>query len=115
MQPPYVQERLDSLAQIDDRLCSLLQTASQVVFTYGELKHGNHDLKPQFEQHTREFYAALESSTTQLKQEIKLLDENVGARLLPINVSKKALGQDDDKLKEQTELLKHLLDKPPSN
>lgn len=115
MQPPYVRERLESLAQIDDQLCSLLQTASQVVFTYGELKHGNHALKPQFEQHTREFYTTLESSTTQLKQEIKILDDNVGTRLLPINVNKKALGQDDDKLKEQAELLKQILDKPPSN
>lgn len=115
MQPPYIQERLNSLAQIDERLCSLLQTASQVVFTYGELKHGNHGLKSQFEQHTREFYTTLESSTAELNQEIKLLDENVGTRLLPINVNKKALGQDDDKLKEQTELLKQLLDKLPSN
>ncbi|AQZ16131.1 MED11 (YMR112C) [Zygosaccharomyces parabailii] len=109
MQPPYIQERLDSLAKVDEQLCSLLQTASQVVFTYGELKHGNHDLKPQFEQHTSEFYTTLESATSQLKKEMRLLDENIGIRLLPINVSKKALGQDDDKLLEQTKLLKEIL------
>lgn len=115
MQPPYIQERLNTLAQVDDQLCSLLQTASQVVFTYGELKHGNHELKPQFEQHTQEFYSRLNSSTGQLKQEIKFLDENIGTRLLPINVNKKALGQDDDKLKEQTQQLEKLLDQNPSN
>lgn len=109
MQPPYIQERLDSLAKVDEQLCSLLQTASQVVFTYGELKHGNHDLKPQFEQHTSEFYTTLESATSQLKKEMRLLDENIAIRLLPINVSKKALGQDDDKLLEQTKLLKEIL------
>ncbi|CDH16075.1 probable Mediator of RNA polymerase II transcription subunit 11 [Zygosaccharomyces bailii ISA1307] len=109
MQPPYIQERLDSLAKVDEQLCSLLQTASQVVFTYGELKHGNHDLKPQFEQHTSEFYTTLESATSQLKKEMRLLDENIGIRLLPINVNKKALGQDDDKLLEQTKLLKEIL------
>lgn len=109
MQPPYIQERLESLAHVDEQLCSLLQTASQVVFTYGELKHGNHNLKPQFEQHTREYYSTLESATSQLKKEIKLLDENIGTRLLPINVSKKALGQDDDKLREQINLLRESL------
>lgn len=114
MQPPYIQERLDSLAKVDEQLCALLQTASQVVFTYGELKHGNHDLKPQFEQHTSEFYTILESATSQLKKEVRLLDENIGIRLLPINVSKKALGQDDDKLLEQTKLLKEILRSQPS-
>lgn len=45
----------------------------------------------------------------QLRQEIKLLDENVGTRLLPINVNKKATGQDDDKMREQVAILKDIL------
>ncbi|CCE89544.1 Med11p TDEL_0A02120 [Torulaspora delbrueckii] len=109
MQPQYVQDRLESLAEVDNKLCSLLKTASQIVFTFSELKQGNHELKPQFEQHVKQFYTDLESSTVQLRQEIKLLDENVGTRLLPINVNKKATGQDDDKMREQVAILKDIL------
>lgn len=109
MQPSYVQERLESLAEIDNRLCSLLKTASQIVSTLSELKRGNQDLKPQFEHHTKQFYTDLEASTVQLRKEIKLLDENVGTRLLPINVNKKAIGQDDDKMREQLAILRELL------
>lgn len=109
MQPEYVQDRLKSLAEVDDKLCNLLKTASLVVFTFSELKQGNHDLKPQFEQHVKEFYSDLESATVQLRNEIKLLDDNIGTRLLPINVNKKATGQDDDKMREQLLILKELL------
>ncbi|QLG72589.1 hypothetical protein HG535_0D02970 [Zygotorulaspora mrakii] len=109
MQPVYVQERLESLSEIDSKLCNLLKIASQVVFTFSELKQGNHDLKPQFEQHVKDFYTDLEGATTNLRKEIKLLDKNVGTRLLPINVNKKATGQDDDKLKEQIALLERVL------
>lgn len=109
MQPQYVRERLDSLAEVDIKLCSLLKMASQVVFTFSELKQGNHDLKPQFEQHVKEFYTDLEGASVQLRREIKLLDDNVGTRLLPINVNKKATGQDDDKMREQVLFLKEFL------
>lgn len=109
MQPVYVQERLESLSEIDTKLCNLLKVASQVVFTFSELKQGNHDLKPQFEQHVRDFYSDLEGATTNLRREIKLLDENIGTRLLPINVNKKATGQDDDKMSEQVSLLRDVL------
>lgn len=108
-QPQYVKERLESLAEIDNKLCSMLQEASQVVFTYNEVLHGNDTLKPQFQDHVSTFYSTLDTTTAQLKQEIQLLDENIGTRLLPINVNKKALGQDDDKLKEQMEALKEKL------
>ena len=109
MQPVYVQERLESLSEIDTKLCNLLKVASQVLFTFSELKQGNHDLKPQFEQHVRDFYSDLEGATTNLRREIKLLDENIGTRLLPINVNKKATGQDDDKMSEQVSLLRDVL------
>lgn len=110
MQPQYVQDRLKSLAEVDNKVCGLLKTASQIVFTFNELKQGNSGLKPQFEQHVKDFYIDLEDATVQLRQEIKLLDDNVGTRLLPINVNKKATGQDDDKMKEQIDILKELLD-----
>lgn len=109
MQPQYVRDRLDSLAEVDDKVCGLLKIASQIVFTFSELKQGNSDLKPQFEQHVKDFYTDLESATVQLRQEIKLMDENVGTRLLPINVNKKATGQDDDKMREQVTILEELL------
>ncbi|CAI4049706.1 hypothetical protein SUVZ_13G2460 [Saccharomyces uvarum] len=110
MQPPYVQERLKSLNEVESQLCSMLQEASQVTFIFGELKRGNESVKPQFENHVKQFYELLDKSTTQLRKEIKLLDENVGTRLLPINVNKKALGQDTEKMEEQLDLLSVILD-----
>lgn len=67
-------------------------------------------MKPQFENHVKQFYERLDKSTTQLRKEIQLLDENVGTRLLPINVNKKALGQDTEKMEEQLDLLSAILD-----
>ncbi|CAI4683600.1 BAI_1a_G0041090.mRNA.1.CDS.1 [Saccharomyces cerevisiae] len=110
MQPPYIQERLKSLNDIETQLCSMLQEASQVTFIFGELKRGNESVKPQFENHVKQFYERLDKSTTQLRKEIQLLDENVGTRLLPINVNKKALGQDTEKMEEQLDLLSAILD-----
>ncbi|QLQ78116.1 hypothetical protein HG537_0A03630 [Torulaspora globosa] len=113
MQPEYVQSRLNSLAEVDNKVCGLLKIASQIVFTFSELKKGNSDLRPQLEQHVKEFYTDLESAAVQLRQEIRLLDENVGSRLLPINVNKKATGQDDDKMVEQIAILRELLGGEP--
>ncbi|CCK70495.1 Med11p KNAG_0E02340 [Huiozyma naganishii CBS 8797] len=113
MQSPYVQERLQSLETIDLQLCSMLQEVSEVVFTFSEIKRGNVDVKPQFTQHVTRFYSLLNESTGKLRDEIRLLDENVGKRLLPINnVSKRALGQDDEKLQEQMKLLQEVLEGP---
>lgn len=109
MQPDYVQQRLESLKEIDVKLCSLLQEASQVVYTFTELRRGNNTLRSQFEEHVKDFYSNLELATSNLHNEIQLLDQNIGTRLLPINVNKKALGQDADKLQEQLELLKNIL------
>lgn len=109
MQPDYVKERLESLEKIDLKLISVLQEASQVVFSFSEMKKGNHELKTQFDTHVKSFYTDLEEATVNLRKEIKLLDDNIGTRLLPININKKAVGQDDEKMKEQIELLKETL------
>ncbi|SCV01620.1 LAME_0G17414g1_1 [Lachancea meyersii CBS 8951] len=104
-QPEFIQERLKSLDSIDDLLLSTLLHASQAVGTMEELKRGNDNMKPQFENHTRSFYSSLEQATVALRHEIKHLDDSVGTRLLPINVNKKATGQDNDKLRDQFEVL----------
>ncbi|CUS20677.1 LAQU0S01e12112g1_1 [Lachancea quebecensis] len=104
-QPEFIQERLESLNAIDNRLLSTLLHASQAVGTIEELKRGNENMKPQFENHVRSFYSSLEEATVALRREIRHLDENVGTRLLPINVNKKAVGQDNEKMREQFEHL----------
>ncbi|KAG0670776.1 Mediator of RNA polymerase II transcription subunit 11 [Maudiozyma exigua] len=109
MQPEYVKERLASLDEIDMKLCGMLQEASQVVHAFSEVKSGNDAARPQFTKHVQGFYADLEIATVRLRNEIKLLDDNTGTRLLPINVNKKALGQDDEKLHEQIDLLRATL------
>ncbi|SCW00686.1 LAFE_0C09714g1_1 [Lachancea fermentati] len=103
-QPKYVQERIESLNSIDRQLTSSLLHASQAVAALAELKRGE-EMKHQFEMHARNFYQGLEEATVSLRNEIKFLDDNVGTRLLPINVNKKASDQDDDKLREQLTLL----------
>lgn len=110
MQSPYVQERLQALEIVDLKLCSILQEASQVVSTYSEIKKGNQQLRPQFTRHVTQLYNDLGYVSKELRQEIKYLNENVGKRLLPINnVNKRAMHQDDDKLKEQIKILDQLL------
>lgn len=109
-QPAYVQERLESLAEIDEKLVDVVHRASLTVSSLIELKRGNEEMKPQFEQHVREFYDDLEVATVRLRNEIKLLDENVGTRLLPIQTNKRAVGQTDEKLTEQFALLRKYLD-----
>lgn len=120
MQSPYVQERLQALEIVDLKLCSILQEASQVVSTYSKIKKGNQQLRPQFARHVTQLYNDLGYVSKELRREIKYLNENVGKRLLPINnVNKKAIHQDDDKLKEQIKILDQLLkahsDENPSN
>lgn len=109
MQPDYVKERLTALDEIDMKLCGMLQEASQVVHAFSEVKSGNDSARPQFTKHVQGFYTDLEIATVRLRNEIKLLDDNTGTRLLPINVNKKALGQDDEKLHEQIDLLRATL------
>lgn len=111
MQPEYVKERLASLDEIDLKLCSMLQQASHVVHSFSEVKAGGGagQGRPQFSRYVTGFYTDLEEATVRLRREIQLLDENVGTRLLPISVNKKALGQDDEKLAEQVALLRATL------
>ena len=109
MQPEYVKERLQSLEDIDLKLCSVLQEASHVVYTLGEMKKGNQNLRPQFERRVKNFYRDLQDAITRLREEIRLLDENTGTRLLPINVNKRTFGEEDVKLREQIDLLKEVL------
>ncbi|QEU59367.1 Med11 [Kluyveromyces lactis] len=110
-QPEYIRERLDSLAKIDKQLVDVLHRASLTVSSLIDLKKRNEESKPQFQQNAQEFYDDLESATVQLRKEIKLLDENVGTRLLPIQTHKKATGQDNVKLEEQFKLLTKYLGK----
>lgn len=114
-QPDYVQERLKSLDKIDTSLCNTLHFSNQVVSTLIELKrnyNGNNDeLKLQFQKHVVDFYKELELATVSMRREIKTIDENIGIRLLPIQTNKKAVDQDNDKLREQFEYLDKLLNK----
>ncbi|AMD21795.1 HFL061Cp [Eremothecium sinecaudum] len=107
-QPEFVKERLRALDKIDRDLSSILHYAQQSISTLMELKRGL-NLRPQFQQHVREYYKTLEGSTVALRNEIKLLDDAVGTQLLPINISKKAVGQDQEMMLEQfSKLEKHL-------
>lgn len=117
MQPELVRERLESLNTIDSRLCAMIDGAASVVSTFSELKRGEGEqesLKTNFQKNVDNFYVGLREIHRQLSLELQILDDNVGTTLLPIVVKKKAIGQDDDKLREQLQLLKELLnDKNP--
>lgn len=103
-QPEFVKERLKSLDAIDKDLNSILKYAEQSISNLMDLKKG-HNLRPQFQEHVRDFYKNLERSTVSLRNEIKLLDDAMGTQLMPINISRKAVGQDDEMLLTQFDKL----------
>ncbi|AAS52375.2 AEL309Wp [Eremothecium gossypii ATCC 10895] len=100
-QPDSVKARLAALDRIDDELCAVLQHAQATIGALAELKRGHAALQPQLEQHVRDYYRTLEHSTVALRNEIRELDAAVGTQLLPVNIGKRAVGQDQEKLSEQ--------------
>ncbi|ODV93991.1 hypothetical protein PACTADRAFT_35732 [Pachysolen tannophilus NRRL Y-2460] len=81
----YVEERLESLHEIDTKIVSLLDNLSNAIL---ELKKGkelnsetltreNDDVKTQFKENVCKFYSNLSDSSIGLRKEVKLLDNKI--------------------------------------
>ncbi|WPK24217.1 hypothetical protein PUMCH_001483 [Australozyma saopauloensis] len=111
--PDFIQTRLEALGLIDDDIVSLLENIGTVFETYSEpSRRENAEIKEKFENGVKDVYSSLSSIAIGLRNEIKIMDENIGVfdknedlvMILPISVEQKntTLGVQKQKL----ELLK---------
>lgn len=99
MPKDFIQTRLDALDEIDDTIVQLLENIGTVFHTYSEPGRCDQpvDIKEAFESGVRDVYASLRSVATKLRNEIKIMDENIGSfdrnedsvMILPISVEQK--------------------------
>ncbi|CUM49003.1 unnamed protein product [Debaryomyces tyrocola] len=96
----FVQERLDSLYEIDCKIVSLLDNMSSLFQTYSTPKSSDNDLteqKDQMKAQTKTIYNAISNVAIGLRKEVKIMDENIGVynknkdgvMILPISVDQK--------------------------
>lgn len=96
----FVQERLDSLYEIDCKIVSLLDNMSSLFQTYSTPKSSDNDLteqKDQMKAQTKNIYNAISNVAIGLRKEVKIMDENIGVynknkdgiMILPISVDQK--------------------------
>lgn len=111
----FVQERLDSLYEIDCKIVSLLDNMSSLFQTYSTSKSSDNDLseqKDQMKAQTKTIYNAISNVAIGLRKEVRIMDENIGVynknkdgvMILPISVDQKntTLGKKklNDEIKE---------------
>lgn len=112
----FVQERLDSLYEIDCKIVSLLDNMSSLIQTYSTPKSSDNDLteqKDQMKVQTKTIYNAISNVAIGLRKEVKIMDENIGVynknkdgvMILPISVDQKNTTLGTKKLNDEiTEL-----------
>ncbi|KAH3899709.1 Med11p SCDLUD_003994 [Saccharomycodes ludwigii] len=112
----FFQQRLERLNKVDNNLVLTINDASKIIEALYELKQPQHEqlkidsLKKVFKEEIINYHTNLYNAVNILKSELKLLESNIGERLLPISLSsKRNIGQDDEKLEEQWDLLEKRL------
>ncbi|SGZ55469.1 CIC11C00000001155 [Sungouiella intermedia] len=112
----FIQQRLESLNNIDSKVVKLLDCISVLFDTYVEPSRQNDAenilVKDQFKREVNEVYGLLSTLAIELRKEVKIVDDNIGVydknedsvMILPINVDHKntVLG----KVKLEEELMK---------
>lgn len=112
----FIQQRLESLNNIDTKVVKLLDCISVLFDTYVEPSRQNDAenilVKDQFKREVNEVYGLLSTLAIELRKEVKIVDDNIGVydknedsvMILPINVDHKntVLG----KVKLEEELMK---------
>lgn len=113
----FIETRLDALADIDNNVVQLLESIGTVLHTYSEPSRQNSDaaeMKGTFEKGVRDTYSLLSSIAISLRNEIKVMDENIGVfdrnedlvMILPISVEQKNTKLGVQKQKQELEKLK---------
>lgn len=103
--PDFIQQRLDALHDIDERIVAVVDSMGEVFDTYMEPSRSEQNLQPtreRFQEHVRATYRSLSALAIGLRREVKLMDENIGfydrnsdhVMILPIAVEQRntALG-----------------------
>ncbi|KAH3680823.1 hypothetical protein WICPIJ_008106 [Wickerhamomyces pijperi] len=121
-QHPFIQERLDSLHEIDNKLVSILAHTSSALSNITQLNKNITDdnqkrqLQREFSKDIENFYNDLRYATVNLNKEICILDSRIsktgdgGITILPVNIAKKATFAGEEKLKTQIDRLDKLLE-----
>lgn len=112
----FVQERLNSLYEIDCKIVSLLDNMSTLFQTYSVPKTNENDLsetKKQFTDQTKAIYNNISKIAIGLRKEVKIMDDNIGVydknkdgiMILPISVDQKNTTLGEKKLTSEIEEL----------
>ncbi|KAK6458446.1 mediator complex protein-domain-containing protein [Scheffersomyces xylosifermentans] len=118
----FIQERLDSLYEIDCKIVSLLDNLSTLFQTYSTSKNERRDVKEPFAQQTEDIYSTLSKVAIDLRKEVKIMDDNIGVydknkdgvMILPISVDQKNTKLGRKKLNEELSELDGLVDSKKS-
>lgn len=110
-QEKFIQERLDSLSDIDSRVVELLSSISTLFDTYiapSRLNDVDKQLiKEKFEGEVKQVYGLIGALAIDLRKEVKIVDDNIGTHdknedsvmILPISVDHKNTTLGERKLK----------------
>ncbi|EEQ41536.1 putative mediator of RNA polymerase II transcription subunit [Clavispora lusitaniae] len=113
----FIQERLESLNEIDNNVVGLLDRVSKLIDTYMEPSRNTtadiSSTKEQFQEEVKEVYSVLSALAISLRKEVKIMDENIGVydknddsiMILPMNVDQKNTTLGKRKLEEELEKL----------
>lgn len=116
----YIQERLDSLHDIDNRIVTFLDHLSVIFGTFLENPEDKTKQKEQFEEKVNQVYEQLSKVAIDLRKEVKVMDDNTGVydknsdgvMILPITVDQKNTTLGRKKMKEQLRELTRLVGEP---
>lgn len=114
----YIQERLDSLHEIDCKVVSILDSLSNLFQVYSN-PLGQDQVKESFVKQTQNIYNTLSTVAIDFRKEIRLMDENIGVynknkdglMILPISVDQKNTTLGSRKLNDQLSELSEILAK----
>lgn len=100
----FIDQRLDSLYEIDCKIVSLLDSISGVFESYSN----GSDAKDQFSNQSETIYKLLSEVAITLRKEVKIMDDNIGVydknddkvMILPISVDQKNTKLGEKKLQQ---------------
>ncbi|EGV60688.1 Mediator of RNA polymerase II transcription subunit 11 [Yamadazyma tenuis] len=118
----FIQQRLDSLNDIDSSIVSLLGYMSDIFDRYSTPSNNSDDAKDTIETQTRLIYQTLSDIAINLRKEVKIMDDNTGVfdknedqvMILPIPVDQKNTALGKRRLNEEIDLLTHLIPQEPT-
>lgn len=113
----FIQERLESLHDIDGNVVGILDRVSKLIDTYMiPSRDASSDIsltKEQFQEEVKDVYSVLSALAISLRKEVKIMDENIGVynknddlvMILPMTVDQKNTVLGQKKLKGELEKL----------